>query len=391
MLTFAIELKIVHYTPRMLSGYLVTDSIEALAHATEGKADVTIATSQAAAIKALESEKPDIVHVHVCWSWWARKVISAACRQGCAIVMSPHGRLSAYTLRHEKHLRKQLWTWVYQKTIVHHCDALLAEDDREASELERWHDRIGVVPNTLLNSVIGQEDIGTRLMAFYKKVIDTRYPRLMAAEEKEAVFALLHVGIDHDQNTRLLSHEDILSLRALKPSQWRRIMLLADDEDIRILLDRAIAIMQLDVPVVDGRTIDRFTQRYPKKRGSLPVDKMLVLNPIARSRLNDTLTELETDDTLRPIVMSLINARQLLGEQRLSLRHLVELYEDIRYTDFDEDTFSYTMRKLGMRAFVERLTALLHHRLRLEEGFWPVRERMDKKERKMERQLQGRN
>lgn len=374
----------------MQDGHLLTDSIKALVSATEGKANVTIAASQAAAIKAIGEEKPDILHMHVCWSWWAQKVVEAARQQGCAIVLSPHGALSPFTLRHEQPLRKRLRIMVYQRKLIRQCDALLAEDEAEEEVLKAWHDRTGLLPNALLDSSLTAEEMGNRAMAFYRKAVDTRYHALLTADERKAVFALLHVGISHEPSTRLLSHDTILNLRALKPQQWRRIMLLADDEGIRTTLDRAISVMQLDVPNIDARAIDRFPLRHPKERGSLPTKKLIAASPIKRAKTKDRLADLELDDTLQDIAMSILNAETLLRDRRLSLRHLAELYEDIRYTDFDEDNFGLAMRRLHHRTFARRLTALLHSTMQLDEGFWPIGEKADKTARRMEQDLQTR-
>lgn len=387
MLTFAIDLKILHYTPHLHEGHLLADSILALVQAAKGKAEVTVADTQAAAIKALAEQKPDILHVHLCWTCWAGKVIRTARKEGCTVVFSPHWALSAYTRRHEKPLRKRLRWLCYQRALTRHADALLAEDQREAEQLARWHDRVDTIPNTVLDSSVSPEQLTTQLMAFYRRMLDTRYHVLMPQAERAATYALLHVGMSHEPSARLLSHEDILHLRSLKPAEWRRIMLLADDEGTRATLDRAIAAMQLDVPTIDARTISRFPLRHPKERGFLPTDRLLCHNPIRRAKIKDTLAALELESGLEALIVSLLNARQLLSERKLSLRHLAELYEDTRYTDFDEDRFSEATRKLGIHTFARRMTALMHNTLQLDEGFWPVAELADRTARRMEQRL----
>lgn len=61
-----------------------------------------------------------------------------------------------------------------------------------------------------------------------------------------------------------LTSEQILNLRDINPIQWRRIMLYADDEYIRNIIDEGISRMQLTIPTIDAANIDRFTRRKKK-------------------------------------------------------------------------------------------------------------------------------
>lgn len=354
-----------------MAGDLLADHIEALVRATGDKADVSVASSQKAAIDAIRAEHPDILHVHGSWRWLTRSVVRAAEQAGCATILSPHHELDPYPTRHEKCVRKTMRRLLYERSLTHRYDALMVSTERERQQLidHRWHDRIGIVPASILDATCTEAEMGERAMAFYQKVCDTRYELLMTDDEHTCLQTLLHVGTLHDPSRRQVSHERILLLRQLKPSQWRRMMLMADDEDIRQTIDVAIGVMQIDAPDIDAEAIDRFDCMHPKTKGALP-RKLLTSNPIRKGKIKDILAE--QDAEVRLVVTDLINAQHLLDEHHLSLRHVADLFETLRYTDYDEDQFKATVKQLGMTRFARRMTQVLATLLSLGEGYQPI-------------------
>lgn len=364
-------MKILHYTPRLVAGDLLADHIDALVRATEDKASVSVASSQKAAIDAIRAERPDILHVHGSWRWLTRSVVRAAERAGCATILSPHHQLDPYPTRHEKRARKAMQRLLYERSLTRRYDALLVSTERESQQLidHQWHDRIGIVPSSVLDATCTEDEMGDRAMAFYQKVCDTRYELLMTDDEHTCLQTLLHVGALHDPSRRQVSHEHILLLRQLKPMQWRRMMLMADDEDIRQTIDKAIGVMQIDAPDIDATAINRFDSLHPKTKGALP-RKLLTGNPIRKGKIKDILAE--QDAEVKLVVTDLINTQHLLAEQRLSLRHVADLFESLRYTDFDEDQFKATIKQLGMTKFARRMTQVVATLLNLSEGYHPI-------------------
>lgn len=371
MLTFAFAMKILHYTPRLIAGDLSADLLEALVHSTADKASVDVAASQKTAIDAIRSNKPDILHVHGCWRWLTQSVVRAAKKAGCATVLSPHYQLAPYASSHERYITKSLRRAIYERRLTQSYDALLVSTERERQQLiaGKWHDRIDVVPASVLDKECPEEEMGQRIIDFYQKVCDTRYELLMTDNEHRGLCTLLHVGSLHEPTKKQISHESILNLRQIKPSQWRRMMLMADDEDIRGAIDMAVSVMQLDVPEIDASLIARFPSRHPKTKGSLP-RKLLTGNPLRRSKIKEVLAE--QDEEVRLVLTDLINVQHLLQEQKLSLRHVSELFETLRYTDFDEDQFQRAIKQLGLKKFSQRITQMLSTLLLLEEGYFPT-------------------
>lgn len=361
-------MKVLHYVSRLVEGDLLADQIEALVNATSNdKTKVFLATSQKAAMKTLEAESPDVLHVHSCWQWLTAGIVRTAHKRGCAVVLSPHGQLSPYTCHHEHQLTKTVRRIIQEQRLTHSYDALLVGSEYEREQLlqARWHDRIDVVASAVLDASITPVEMGQQVKAFYQKVADTRYPLHMTDDEHAAIHTLLHVGSLQDPTKRQVSHEDILRLRALRPSSWRHIMLLADDEDITGKLDIAIRVMQLDAPPIDATTIVRFAPRQPKVKGSLP------RTLLSKSRKHNAIIS-ELDDSLRLVLTDFVNVHQLLQQKKLNLRHIAELFETIRYNDFDEDDFRRAAHQMGLANFARRITAILAQLLALDEGYFPT-------------------
>lgn len=380
-------IKILHYAPNVGKGSLLEAYITDLVHGTQDVAEVRVAYNYAEAQKQLKASKPDIVHLHACWNWATVRLAQTARQHGCAIVLSPHWQLETYTTHNERYISKRVKKTIYQQRVTQNADALLVSSEREREHLlhDQWQDRIEVVKATPLTTAVSTEAMGQQAMAFYHKVGDTRYELLMTDDEHEAIRSLLHVGMAQDLTHQLLNSEQILNLRTIKPQQWRRIMLLADDESIRHILDRGIQIMQLDVPTIDAAAINRFPKRHQKEKGSLPGEKLILTNPLTKNKIRDVLNDLP--QTLRQIIIMLVNTQALLKRRGLTLRHVAELYEAIKYDDYNETEFAAAVKQLHLYRFARRITQVLHNLVYLEEGFYPVPALNDRKVKQLQKTI----
>lgn len=362
-------MKVLHYIHRRLSGDLLSDSISRAVATLDGIADTHIITRADDYQPALDNHVPDIVHIHGCWDRYAYRLMKAAQKQGYAVVLSPHGELGTYAMRHEQRIAKWWKLTDYQRWMIVNCEAILVTRNDERDELLRMglQSRIDVVGNPLLDSTI--TETGAALMQFYQKVIDTRYHVLMTREEKEAVHSLLHVGMAGDEKWALISSNQLLMLRDIKPVQWRRILLYADDEDIRAIIDSAVARLQLSIPDINTADIARFPKEFPKAMGALEPLRVLGKNRIRARKIKEETAEDPRE--LKELTIMLANARHLVQKRRMSLRQLAELYGRIKYSDYDESRFTEITRNLRLNTFMRRMLKVMADDLQLEEGFMP--------------------
>ena len=377
---------VLHYIPKIIQGEIVSDGLLSLVAALKEMADVQVVTKRKEAETFLKERHPDIFHIHACWNYEAAKIAQKAYQEGVAVVISPHWQLEQYIRMREQHILKVCKTVVYQYRMVHKADALQVSTAQEYNNLLflGWNKRCTTVPSNLLNRKTSSQQMAESMLTFYQKVIDSRYYLLLTPSEKEAIATLLHVGKQKEAEPYSLPGNKIQNLRDLKPAQWRRIMLYADDEHIRNILDSGIQRLQLSVPVIDAASIDRF-QRRTKKNGD-PLENQHLLCKKTSLKNNLEWNTEGANDTIKTICIMLLNIEYHLQKHTLSMRHLTDLYEILRYKDYDEDKLQEVLKYLKEKELMSRIIQILSETILLEEGFMPIAPLNDKKTRRI-RQL----
>ena len=144
-------MRVLHYIDHVRREDLLSAYLTALTTVQEQLGvEVCVATRRDAIGQKLRSFRPHIVHVHTIWSWRAAQWVRLAGKQGCGVVVSPHGALDAYRCRHERRWSKLAMTVLYQRRMVSRADALLASTDHEAARLARlgWNDQTDTIVYT---------------------------------------------------------------------------------------------------------------------------------------------------------------------------------------------------------------------------------------------------
>lgn len=290
-------------------------------------------------------------------------------------------------MKHEERVAKCVKNADYQRWMLKNSEALLATSDDERAALEAlgWQKKIDVIGPSILDSTISDKQMAEEMIWFYTKVIDTRYRVLMTDSEKEAVRSIIHVGMAHDETMSLLDSDRLLTLRGLKPDEWRRIFLYGDDEDLRQIIDTAAERIQLSLPAIDTNKISRYPTDCPKMMGGLPDDRLVGGNKLLARKLRET-TENDSED-LRQLTTMLLNAGTLLRKRQMSARHLAELYEEIKYVDYDETRFVEITKEMKLNKFMRRMLQVLADEAYLEEGFMPDKPLNDRSVKQIERQF----
>lgn len=372
-------MRILHYIPAVRADNLVSDYVKVLATAMKDMAGVQIVTEKDDVAKIIAESKPDIVHVHACWNYGAAKVVKTVCREGIALIVSPHYGLEPYTMRHERHIAKLLKRAAYQRKMICRADALMAESSWEYDNLMAlgWKKRVCMVSSSLLDSRITAMRMAEDVLRFYGKVLDTRYFLRMSGLEKEAFCSLLHVSMNRDVHRTQLSGEHLLTLRTLKYEQWRRLLMYADDEGVRPLIDKAVCLIQADVPEIDTSAIDRYHTPHPKDTGGLERKVLLDCGESIKERLDYEIGAGE--DVIETICIMTLNVRHHLREKTLSMRHIADLYDIIRYGEYDEDRLAEVLGRLRVKRLAARFLQLLKEYCYLTEGFMPFEPVDDKR------------
>ncbi len=363
---------IIHYIHHIINDHLLADYVTMLAEGQAGYAEIKVMTHKDGIAAMLGKKTPDIVHIHSCWDYKASRVADYARKKGVAVVFSPHRQLNQLYRRKEHPIAKSFRTIAYQRRMTIHADALLVCSDRERDELLRlgWQKRIGIVKNSLLCNSFSTEEMSLESLQFYHKVIDTRYRLSISRQEYDCISYLLSLSLSDEITNYLPSTEKLKSLQTLTEAQWKRILLYADDEDIRPYLQDAAKSLDMKIPPIDSKNILRFSPSRPKQNGLLEKKEWLNNSAFAKQ-----WTE-ELDETssaiLRNIATMLANSKFLIRKRRFSMRHLCELYIAIKYQEYDEDQLKCILKELHLYRFSRRIIQIMAKWLHLEEGFIPL-------------------
>jgi hypothetical protein len=372
-------MRIIHYIDSIKAGNLLSDQLLRLTSAQEEYADVKTITQQGDFKKLLADFQPDIVHIHSCWQYHIASNANWTAKKHCAVVFSPHWELNERARTTEQGMRKKVKALLYQAKMVRSTEALLVSSEHEKQEILSlgWTKRIDVVRDSVLNNTLTDGEMAQQTITFYRKVLDTRYQFVMTAMEKDAIPSLLHVGLAEESVHNLLPSDQLLNLRSLNPEQWRRVLLYADDEGVREIVDSAISRLQLNAPAIDTAAIRRFPLLRPKETTSVDTDKLVGNLPMTRQRLDDYTSK--EDAIFKQIATIIANTRQIERKKRLSLRLLTDLYKVIKYNDYDEDRLAEVLRHLRLYRYSCRMIQLLAEKTLLKEGFMPFPPRNDRK------------
>jgi len=364
-------MKVLYYIHEKKSHDIKSDYLDVLLSSLSGKCDTYVVARTEDFKLTLFDENPDVVHIIGLWDRNASKLMHAAIEKQCAVVISPCGGLDSYEMKHEHKAEKSVYLAEYQRWMIEHADALIASNNFELTDLQqlKWQRNIDVIRTPLLDSSVTEETFGDSILAFYNKVLNTRYQLALTNDEKEAIRILVRVGKSHKEPWALVRSEQLLAMRSLKPEEWRLILLYGDDEGLREIYDTAIEIMHLMPPQIDTSAISRYTPALKKCTEPLEDKRILEKSRKLRKELEET-TGSDTKE-LQELAIMLLNARYLIKEHTFSMRHLAELYEKIKYCDYDEDRFVEIARSLGVRRFMQRILQIMQNELHLEEGFMP--------------------
>ncbi len=373
-------MKVLHYIDCLRSEDLISDSVSELAVNQQKVAEVKVVTHKDDAAKVLKEFAPDVVHIHSVESYQSVIVEQSARKLNIAVVVSPHGLLNRYILRKESPIRHYVKMKVWQQRMLKNADGLLLSDKYEAEQIEQYHvnQHLHTIANPLLDSAESPDGATEKVMSFYKKLLDTRYAYYMKSADYEAIYSLLHIGIELasivDANDiikiRKLDPERLLLLREITPKQWRHILLYADDEYIRSYINSAISYLQLQVPAIDTTAISRFAPSKPKQAGDLEADEFVDMKPRMQERWNEKIHQEPV--ALQQLVIMLYNAQRLESKEQLSEHHLACLYTAIKFAQYDEERLYMFLKSLRLVKFTQKILDKLTQKLLLEEGFVPL-------------------
>ncbi|MBO4826322.1 MAG: glycosyltransferase [Prevotella sp.] len=375
------------------NGDVTTVYVSTLVESLGSRAEVILlnANTQAASLykKQTKDFNPDIVHIHTCWDMPSAQMAKWAHSNNMPVVLSPHGKLEPWVVDdnylHEK-LPKLL---LYQHEMICNADAIVVTGNMELQALNElswnaslkskkpWNDRVCIIKNAVTTNTISNEQMAEQMVRLYRKVIDSNAGMLMSAEAREAENGLLRAGIARSERSNNITEKQIEAIQGLDDESWRKLFIHADDEDVLHLIKKGIEEMQFTAPHIVIQDIERFAQRLPKARG--PLESENVAEKTLRSRFKpweEVLLKDKDDNPVTSVELDfcrmIANTQHEMKKATLSLRHLTDIYQLMRFTELDEELISRILKDTELYEFTQQLQQTLSQTLGLTEGYMIV-------------------
>lgn len=314
--------------------------------------------------------RPDIIHIHGCWDRSLWEVTQIAKAADVPLVLSPHGALEPAVLKTFFLTRRLPRLVAYQYRAALNADVLLSSTQAEEDNLRDllWNRHIAVIPDPRLTPGVSYSEVSDKLLALYRKTIDsTCHYRSLEETEKDVVRALLREGTAHTDAPLQTPGETVAAMLQLPDKAWRKLLIIAHDNHVEDIFSDGAVRLGIKIPIIDMQHIDRFDHVAKAVPPTLPTDKLLYLNPLQKAKLNDI-----EDAKVKRLVVLLLNTRHLVGKEDINLGHLAQLYKYMKYENYDEDIFTESLKPFRLKSFVARTEMMLNHFFGLTEGFMPI-------------------
>ena len=309
--------------------------------------------------------RPDIVHVHGCWRYAVVRQAMRLHREGARIVMTPHGQLEPWIVNQRRLTEKLSKTILWQRRMIENAYVLIAQGPMELESLAAlgWNPRTETIRNAVVTNSITPEAMCQHTQEVYRKVMDSDTIELMDADSRLLLAQLLKAGITGDKrwvderlevrNERYdyiqgdtlgvqgnhISHLSSL-ISHLNDSSWRQLLVYADHENVRAVVDRGLHVLNIRAPYIETAHI----KSYLPTAYQLPKVE------------NHTVVGITSEMHHGP----------------LTLRQLVELDRALRRDDANDEEIVDQLTEKRLLRFFRRILRLLQEQTLLDEGFLPA-------------------
>ena len=318
----------------------------------------------------LQGSHYDILHLHGCWCNASRRIVNMALRNGCRLIVTPHGQLEPWVQEEDYWKEKLPKRVLFQQAIIRQAYAIIIQGSMEQECMERlaWNKRLATIRNCVITSSISKTDMARQTFKLYQKVMDTNTLELLSPEMRQHLRTIIMAGVTGD--IRWLAESAISTLPPAHSIPWRELMLYAHHEQITDTILRGLRILHLDFPDVDVEHIDHF---WPEDYQDTPLVGTTIGNQFASE--NDRL------------LASFRVIRKLMSNGLFSIKHLIELDRELRQHHCEEEELCDALKERQLWKLARRTMQLMYDKTGLTEGFMPVDPLDDHKTRSLRKQI----
>ena len=359
-------MRILHYFDK--DDAMISLHVKMLAEGMGLEAENHTATEAEQARTLLRGGQYNILHLHGCWRNSSRSIVNTALRQGCRLVLTPHGQLEPWVQEESRWKEKMPKRILYQRNIVKEAYAVIIQGKMEQDGMERlgWNPRTIIIRNAVITHSITPAEMARQTYAVYRKVMDSNPLELMTDELREILKNILLTGITGDR--RWVDEE--FTFPAISKDDWRLLLNYANQEQVTDTLHRGIRGLGLDAPDIDVERIDYFTPEGFQQAESI----------------NATIGYQFVSENER-LIATFRYLRKLMSKGQLGIKHLVELDRELREHGCEEEKLDDDLKNIKLWLPASRLMQVMNDLTGLSEGFMPIKPTNDRTTRRIRRAL----
>lgn len=294
-------------------------------------------------LKELYEIKPDIIHIHGCWSYYTAKILLTAHKKGFDTILSTYGGLYSWNIRKNFWFQKLPRIITYQFIAVKCADLIHATGQIEYNNIKKlhWNKNIKIIQNCLFTHKIDDAEMSKQMLSVYQYIMDQHVFLKMNISTQQAFYTLLKAGLNANSsglrpNITSISIASIKNLSLLQYQDWRKISIFANEQDICPIINNGIKALNIktkDVVFANG-----------------------IYNKIEIKNIEDACEKI-----------NLLYKKVL--KRTLSIKDIVQLYDILRNNDFDEYEFKKQLHACHKLNLLSRLEYILIEMTDIEEGF----------------------
>lgn len=351
-------MRIIHYIPRTdTANTSVTEYVNCLVRSTARVAETYVITQKdlgsgaimvrSRFLRKLKELQPDIVHVHAAWDSTAALIEHAARTHGYYTIVSVHGALApeVMELAFFKHKLPRIIGYEFQ--MVRNCSAVVAVSEDDAKQVKQlgWKKRIITIPHPSLK-LTNDDETQELIMSIYRQVLDTNYMARITDDEIKFIQECVRIALWPDDTQEKIE----INTEGLS---FRRIYIYAHDNVITDLLMNGAQKLGIQMPTrPDVSAMPRFKV---KQKHNTDINSYQKLNDAISAVIPGTKIEI---------------GRTPAGAT--TYRTLCDVFQTLRFNDYDEDQFAEIIKKKGIGKFTARLLYQMQQLFGLELGYMPI-------------------
>jgi hypothetical protein len=307
---------------------------------------------------------PDIIHVHGCWDYLTYKIGQWSRRRGYNVVLSPENGFEPWNMKKNMWTEKMPKFLLYQYKEIKRASAVIVHNHLELQYMSKYvtSKHAEVIKNVMLTNSITYEEMARQYISLYQSLTD-RFGYISKGQNvRKALCMLIRMGTMH--NHEINEEEAKWCTNIVKDvthQNWKRLFIYASDENITDIIERGIKRLGIEL-----------TEDYSKyiSKSEDHDDDISILKRNKREKIESLLT---TDmKTEKQLCRAIITIKKKLSMHKHTLRDIIDLYDMMRYNEYDEDALSDTLKAMRIYKFTARMEQIIGEIACLEEGFMPI-------------------